>query len=238
MQTIRVRTTQNVFIDYPLASVGDRLLAFFIDRFILVVYCLAAVVFLISLKVTEVWPYVVFVALPYLLYSVLFEIFMDGQSPGKMVMKIKVVRLDGTPATVGGFVLRWLLGAADFVVFSGMVAIIAIAASDKGQRIGDMAAGTTVVKLREQEMVSAAQTFITPEDTYVPTFPAVIQLSAKDIELVQRALEANRDQGNIQPVMIVTEKIKTLLGIQTDMVPLKFLYTIVKDYNHMAGREL
>ena len=69
---------------------------------------------------------------------------------------------------------------------------------------------------------------------HVPTFTQVTQLSDKDIELIQRALEVNRDQGNVQPVMIITEKIKALLGIQTDLPPVKFLYTIIKDYNTLT----
>ena len=53
--------------------------------------------------------------------------------------------------------------------------------------------------------------------------------------LIQRALEVNRDQGNIQPVIIVTDKIKGLLNIQTDLPPVKFLYTIIKDYQTITS---
>jgi hypothetical protein len=52
--------------------------------------------------------------------------------------------------------------------------------------------------------------------------------------LIQRALEVNRDHGNGQPVMVITQKIKALLGIQTDLPPVKFLYTIIKDYNSLT----
>jgi hypothetical protein len=76
--------------------------------------------------------------------------------------------------------------------------------------------------------------FVTPEEMHVATFTQVAQLSETDIELIQRALEVNRDQGNIQPVMMISEKIKTLLGIQTDLPPVKFLYTVIKDYNSLT----
>jgi len=63
----------------------------------------------------------------------------------------------------------------------------------------------------------------------------VVNLTEKDIELIQRALEVNRDQGNIQPVIIITDKIKGLLDIKTDLPPVKFLYTIIKDYQTITS---
>jgi hypothetical protein len=61
-------------------------------------------------------------------------------------------------------------------------------------------------------------------------------LSEKDIEIIQRALEVNRDQGNPKPMLAVVDKIKTQLGIQTDLPPIKFLYVLIKDFNHLTSR--
>ena len=105
----------------------------------------------------------------------------------------------------------------------------------KGQRLGDVVAGTSVVKLIEQQQISAEKVFVAAEEEYTPTFSQVINLTEKDIELIQRALEANRDQGNVQPAIMITEKIKSLLSIQTDMPPVKFLYTIIKDYQTITA---
>ena len=237
MQTVRVRTTQNVLIDYPVASVGDRILGHLIDRLILVAYSIAVVAALANFEIEIWWVWLVLLAVPWMFFSVLFEIFMNGQTPGKQVMKTKVVRLNGTPATVGDYLLRWILSLVDFYVLSGAIALVAVAMGGKGQRLGDMVAGTSVVKLIEHREISANEVFVTPEEIHVPTFTQVTQLSDKDIELIQRALEVNRDHGNGHPVMVITEKIKTLLGIQTDLPPVKFLYTIIKDYNSLtAGR--
>jgi GTP:adenosylcobinamide-phosphate guanylyltransferase len=123
----------------------------------------------------------------------------------------------------------------DFYILSGAIAVIIIAMGGKGQRLGDVVAGTSVVKLVEQEQISSEKVFVAPEQEYTPTFSQVINLTEKDIELIQRALEANRDQGNIQPVIMITEKIKSLLSIQTDMPPVKFLYTIIKDYQTITA---
>lgn len=238
MQTISVLTTQNVSIQYPVATVGDRILAYLLDRLILIAYVIAVIAAFVSTDTgrNAWWLGVMLVAVPWLFYHLAFEIFMNGQSPGKRVMNIQVVRLDGTQPSIGDYVLRWVFSLIDFYFMSGALAVIIIAAGGKGQRLGDVVAGTSVVKLIGQREITANEVFITPEEKYTPVFLQVTQLESRDIELIQRALEANRNFGNMQPVLMVTEKIKSLLGIQSDMPPVEFLYTIVKDFNHINAQ--
>lgn len=236
MQTIQVRTTQNVFIHYPLASVGDRILAYLFDRVVIVAFLLAVGTLLYNLGVQGEWVWILILGFPYLFYSVFFEIFMNGQTLGKYILKIRVIRLNGTPASIGDFVLRWIFALIDFGILGGAIALILVAAGGKGQRLGDIVAGTTVIKLVEQKEITANQVFVTPETEYQPVFAQATQLSERDIELIQRALEVNRDVGNATPMLAVTEKLKTQLGIQTDLPPVKFLYTLVKDFNHLTSR--
>jgi uncharacterized RDD family membrane protein YckC len=238
MQTIRVRTTQNVFIDYPVGSLGDRILAFLVDQVILILYTVAIIAILVQLKVQSVWVVFIILGLPWLFYSLLFEIFMNGQTPGKLALKIKVVRLNGTPPTVGDYLLRWIFAPIDFYIMSGVVAVVIIATGGKGQRLGDIVAGTSVVKLVEHHEITASQVFVTAEEKYSPVFPEVTQLTSREIELIQRALEVNRDHGNIQPAILATERVKSALNIQTDLPPVKFLYTIIKDFNHLTSQQL
>ena len=236
MQTIRVRTTQNVFIEYPLASVGERIVAYLIDWIILIFYTIAIVAVLSTIEV-EVWYiWLILIGVPMLFFSLLFEIFMNGQTPGKFAMKIKVVRLDGTPPAIGDYLMRWIFSFIDFYMLSGAVAVVIIAAGGKGQRLGDVVAGTSVVKLVEHHQITTQHVFVPVEEQYVPTFAQVVNLTEKDIDLIQRALDVNREQGNIQPVLIITDKIKALLNIQTDLPPVKFLYTIIKDYQTISSR--
>lgn len=236
MQTINIRTTQNVFIQHPLASIGDRLLAYLLDRLILIVYAIAIVALFINLNIEARWIWISTLAIPWIFYFLFFEIFMNGQSPGKAVMKIKVMRVNGTPATIGDYLLRWIIGLIEFVVLGGAIALVAIALGGKGQRLGDMVAGTTVIKLFEEAEISAKDVFVGTEESYTPTFAQAIQLNSRDIETIQRALEVNRDLGNAKPMLAVTEKIKTQLGIQTDLPPVKFLYVIIKDYTNLTAR--
>jgi RDD family len=170
------------------------------------------------------------------LYSVLFEIFMNGQTPGKRVLTIKVIRLNGTPASMGDYLLRWIFAIIDFGILSGAIAVIIIVAGGKGQRLGDLVAGTSVVKLIEQKEITASEIFVSADVAYVPTFNQATQLNEKDIEIIQRALEVNRDHGNPKPMLAVAEKIKAQLFIQTDLPPVKFLYILIKDFNHLTSR--
>ena len=236
MQTIQVRTTQNVFIHYPLASVGDRILAYLFDRVIVIAFMVAVGTLLYYSDVTSEWLWILILGFPYLFYSVIFEIFMNGQTLGKYALKIRVIRLNGTPASIGDYVLRWVFAIIDFGILGGAIALILVAVGGKGQRLGDLVAGTTVIKLIEQEEITAEQIFVTAETEYQPVFTQAIQLSERDIELIQRALEVNRDTGNGSPMLAVTEKLKTQLSIQTDLPPVKFLYTLIKDFNHLSSR--
>ncbi len=237
MQTINVTTTQNVGIEYPVASIGDRILAYILDRILLVIFSVL-IVFLIDLVNSDVliWIWLILLISAWLFYHLAFEIFMNGQSPGKRVMNIQVVRLDGTEPSVGDYLMRWVLSLIDFYILSGAIAVITIAANGRGQRVGDVAAGTTVVKRIPRRQVDAGSLFITPEDSYTPVFPQVAQLGSRDIEIVQRALEANTNHGNREPVLVVAGKIKTLLSVESELPPEEFLYTVVKDFNHLTAQ--
>jgi hypothetical protein len=178
---------------------------------------------------------IIIVTLPYLLYHAIFEILMNGQSPGKRQMKIKVVRMDGTSATIGNYLMRWLLRLVEVFMLRGALAMITIAASGKGQRLGDLVAGTTVVKLIPHQ--PAESVFTLAEEDYQPSFNQVTGLNDYDVELIQQALVVNRDYGNVRPVTMLTEKIKSLLNIESDLPPVKFLYIVIKDYSYFTAQK-
>jgi uncharacterized RDD family membrane protein YckC len=218
-----------------LASVGDRILGYLIDQLIFVVYVFIVIAIAQSIDMEQIWLLIALLSIPYILYRLLFEIFMNGQTPGKRAMQIKVVRINGTPATVGDYVLRWIFGLIELNVASGLIAMLSVIIGGKGQRLGDLVAGTTVIKLIEQRQATAQEVFVSPENNYEVSFPQAVQLNPSDIELIQRSLEINRDLGNQKPMLAITEKVKTQLGVKTDMPPIKFLYVLIKDYNHLTS---
>jgi len=236
MHTIQVRTAQNVFIHYPVASIGDRMIGYLLDTLILVLYYTGLIAIIIQTNLEETWVLIVLGVLPYLFYRLAFEIFMNGQTPGKRAMKTQVVRLDGSPPTVGNYIIRWLFALVEFSISSGVIAILTILITGKGQRLGDLVGGTAVVKLIPQEEITSRDVFVSSEQSYQPTFSQVMALNERDIELIQQALEVNRIHDNPKPMLMAAERVKSLLGIQTDMPTIKFLYTIIKDFNHFASR--
>lgn len=236
MQSVNIRTTQNVAIDYKLAGVVDRIVATLIDLAIMVAYVILIVQILQVIRLDSVWIGLSFF-LPVFLYHLISEMAMGGQSLGKKAVDIKVVRLDGTQPTIGNYILRWILRPVDIGIFSGAIAILSITIGGKGQRLGDMAAGTTVVKLAAPKAVSSHDVLRSIDKEYDPAFKNVVELSEQDIEIIREALKANRVYANKAPAIAATEKVKTRLNIQTDLPPVKFLHTIVKDFNYLTSRE-
>ena len=235
MQTVSGRTTQNVLIDYPLASVGDRILAYLIDRVILILYTIGLVSLFNQFNIDTLWVWMIFGGIPWLFYSLAFEILMNGQTPGKRVLKIQVVRLDGTTPTIGNYLFRWIFSFVDFYFMSGIVAVLCITMGGKGQRVGDMVAGTTVVKAVAQEEITSETIFAGTRQTQKPTFTQVSELSDRDVELIHRALDAWRRYDNYTPVEALADKLKARLGIRSDLSPVDFLNTVVHDHSLLVS---
>lgn len=232
MQKISVQTTQNVRIEYVLAGIGDRILAYLIDILVIFAYAMTLVFLFNMLSVEPPTTLVVLLALPAFMYHLLCETLLDGQSVGKRQMKIKVVKLDGSSPGLGAFLMRWILRLIDVNLFGGGIAVLCIAITTKDQRLGDLAAGTTVVKVKGQETTPV----FAVDDNYQPTYQEVTQLTDADIDTIQRVIKAHRDSGNTEPVRLTAEKLEETLGVQSDMRPLQFLFTVVRDYKHLTAR--
>lgn len=235
MDNIKIQTTQNVDIEYELASVGDRILATLLDYVFFIAYGIFIVLFVTFLgSFTErnIWL-IVILFLPILLYDLLCEMFFQGKTFGKMIMKIKVVKLDGTQAGFGAYLLRWLLRIIDTRIFSGGVALIAIIANGKGQRIGDMAAGTTVIKMKQK--VTINDTILNKvASTYKIVFDEVSELSDTDIAIIKEVMVMSIRTGNNQAIERLAKKTKATMGITTNLPHTQFLSTVVQDYSQYA----
>ncbi len=147
MDNFQIETAQNIGIQQKVAPIGDRVLAFLLDMLILIVYTIISTISLASLNVGKGETYMIYVVigLPIFLYYLLWETFYNGQTPGKHVMKIRVVQLDGSRPKFSQYLIRWLLRLIDITLGSGSIAVVTILMNGKGQRIGDLAAKTTVI---------------------------------------------------------------------------------------------
>ncbi|MBC5994545.1 RDD family protein [Pontibacter cellulosilyticus] len=241
MNTVKIQTTQNVEVEYPLASVGDRILATIIDGVVMMVWALAIVmVFAFGNWMQDggagLVVLMVLVYLPLLFYHLLCEIFLNGQSIGKRARDIKVIKLNGNSPTVGDYLLRWIFRLVDMGISSGIVAVVAVAASGKGQRLGDMAAGTCVIRTRAVKR--RAPELMQIEEDYKIVFPEVNLLSDQDLAQVRKLVSKAQEHQNYELLEKVALRVKEITGIQTDMSDWDFLKTIVKDYQHYTHGEI
>ena len=225
-------TNQNIEIDLELGSLGDRIVAFILDVMLMGVVAIIIGMMLSNLQL-ESWLMMT-IYIPMMFYSFAFEYFGEGQTPGKRVMNIKVVKLDGSTPTLGGYLLRWLFRVIDIWLYPIMFApaVISIIATKNGQRIGDLAAGTTVIKIRNVEAAQAFKSTATQE--HEVTFPSVKMLNDEQIELIKKALKMRKEGFNKEGVTVLSEKIKSKLKIESDLPDVKFLYTIIADYEYLA----
>lgn len=221
-------TNQNIEIQLELASLGDRIVAFLIDALIMGAY---AIFMSIIVGIAKIGTIAFIFYIPLMFYSITFEIFMNGQSPGKSAKEIKVVKLNGGAPTIGSYLLRWLFRPLDIILY-GAVAMVSIIVSKNGQRVGDMAAGTTVIKIKNRTSLKEIKT-VPREDGYVIQFPEVKRLNDKQMELIKQSLKMGDDGLNYQAISQLTEKIKTSLQIKSELPDVKFLYTILADYEHL-----
>lgn len=200
--------------------------------------------------------------LPIILYYPLLEYFFGGKTIGKGLLKIRVTNLEGKPASVSEITMRWLLRSIDvkiglvvFIISSffetlsvstdlvyslgvlmaiplPLVGLISIIVTKNNQRLGDFAAGTIVV--HDKKRVSLNETLLKSKiEDYEPVFKQVLKLRDKDIYIIKNIVE-QAEKGNHAQVLPLAEKAKKILGVETDLLPLVFLKTLLNDYNHLA----
>jgi uncharacterized RDD family membrane protein YckC len=116
------------------------------------------------------------------LYHLLWEVLANGQSLGKRTLGIRVVRLDGKEPGLSDYLLRAILLLIDFVFSIGVIGVLLIGSSAKRQRMGDLAASTTVVRLRSGLQFGLEEILkIGEPDSYVATYPEVRRLKEEDM---------------------------------------------------------
>jgi uncharacterized RDD family membrane protein YckC len=239
MSTVKITTSQNIELDYELASLGERMLAYLLDALIILAYIILLALVVFNLYTTNGNEQVyLFLLLPVAFYSLLSEIFMNGQSVGKKVLKIKVISLDGGNATFGQYLLRWVFRLLDISMTSGLGAIISIAITERAQRIGDLVAGTTLIKTVPRTTLQQTLYVPNPQQDYQVSFPEVETLSDADMQLIKEVILNVRRSGNTMLALHAAEKIEARLQISRGQAePQYFLLTLLSDYNYLTSRQ-
>lgn len=240
MNTIIIPTSQNIELEYPIASTGDRILAGIIDAVVQIGYLLilALLNYNLSLDMDEVSWF--FLTLPATGYHLGCEVIFGGKSFGKFIMKMQVIRMDGSVANISGYILRWALRIVDvwlslIMMAPGAVGLIVMSINKHGQRVGDLLAGTTVIKLKLVTTFGDTMFMETGED-YEVVFPEIQFLSDKDVSILKEVLDAGIKSDNPDLLLRLATKVKQVAKIESNLSPRPFLETILRDYNHVFGK--
>lgn len=178
-ETLIIETPERVQLEFALASIGNRFLAVTIDHFIQYLTIFFVAWFFMALagytspeSATKLfedapkWMIAVMIIVLFLIfasYFIVFEWLWNGQTPGKRWLKLRVIREDGRPLTLWEAIARNLLRIADaapgFILPIYSIGLIAIFLSGRDQRLGDVFAGTVVIRERSDEAPTFADTF-------------------------------------------------------------------------------
>jgi uncharacterized RDD family membrane protein YckC len=243
MQTINIRTTQNVTIEYELASLRERMIAYTIDFFFISIAYFFLMIILLNLFNNSMMESdgglrFVFVFLPigfFIFYQLLSEIFNNGQSWGKKSMGIRVVRVDGQEPGLGDYLLRAIFLIVDVMMSIGTIAVILISSSPKRQRLGDLTANTTVIRAKQNMQFQLGDILkISSLEDYEPQFPQVKNLNEADMLLIKNAIfryQKYRNPAHAEVIRDLVNHLKEVLDIhEQPKNKVEFLKTLIRDY--------
>jgi len=272
MGVIKVPTTYNIDVEFEVPEFYRRLIALLIDVLIEFFYFRIAIEIFESIArnrimtdddaIYDLQAIGLLLFLPLLVYHVVLEITMNGQSVGKKIMSIRVVNENGGKATVSQFLIRWLLRVSDvwiaflilifmlnpymgrdlesaFVFIAAaaflLTDIVLVAISKKGQRIGDILAHTILIRTNTRTGIEET-VFQEVSDSYIPSFPQIMQLADRDINAIKNINETARKKGDFDMALSAAEKIKSHLKIESNLSPFDFLDTLLMDYNYLSTK--
>ncbi len=242
-ETLVIETPERVPLHFALASIGNRFLACAIDHGLqLFLMAIIAIGFILLADFIDFgdapkWVYALLILVVFLIwtsYFIFFEWLWNGQTPGKRLLKLRVIREDGRPITFWEASVRNLLRIFDIMPFPFYsIGLICVFISNRDQRVGDMVAGSVVVREREEEAPTFDQVFAAPvSDTALRrsfrpvAFNANLQLiSAREIEVVEAFLRRRWDLPD-NPRQWMAWRVATplLMKLQPAYDPAAFTY--------------
>ena len=236
MAKTNIITGQYVRIEQTAASVVLRFFAWVIDAIFLTI---ASTIFVgitagIASSFDTFGEVLIYLSVLIVLsYPLLMEIFIDGQTIGKSLMGIQVICLDGSKPSKMALFLRWILYLVDFgCMFVGLIFIVF---SKNSQRLGDLAAGTTVVKLTKNQKPFILRSFGFTDQHYAPSYPEAAHLSMRQIEVIEHLLFSYNTRKRGPLMNQLAQKVETTLGIrakETDSE--KFLSKVYNDFQYYS----
>lgn len=246
MNQIAITTSQNVQLFFNTASIGSRILAFIIDWLIKGAYLLFIYYSILKplgnyFDTMDMWSrnaVLIIFMLPVVLYTWISETLMEGQTLGKKITKIRVVKIDGYQASNADYFMRWVLRLVDVFVSGGAVGLVTALVSKYGQRLGDMATGTSVISLKSTTSID--HTIIEQlSEEYQPLYPQVLNLTDNDMRIIKNNFIKAKNLKDKDLLNQLVLKIKNVLKLEVDeknIDQIAFLERILKDYNFYTSK--
>jgi uncharacterized RDD family membrane protein YckC len=240
MSQLSITTTQNVNINFNTAHTGERIMANLLDGVIITAYYIVIIIAItqlgnINFDTMDQWTMAGvygIISLPAAFYSLLFETFMEGQTLGKYVLKIKVIKIDGYQAGFGDYIIRWVFRLIEVIGIMGLIGLITMSVNKDNRRLGDLAAGTAVISLKNNVTINS--TILRDiGNNYQPTYPQVIKLSDNDVRIIKETYEASYQQADFAMIQRLQSKIEQVTGIKSSSHnATAFVDVVLKDYNY------
>ena len=264
MKKLSVTTDFNVSLELDGDTLGRRILAFAIDFIIIVfyLYMFEKVFHLIRFRDNGLgdaskinWGLSSLLLLPVMFYTLTWEVLTNGYTPGKFIMKVKVIKLNGYHPTFVDYFIRWIfrifeiysfiflliifnqVWALGFLFLSGLVATFIIATNKKGQRVGDIIAGTVVTNSKYVQDINIT-ILENVDDNYKPVFPGVIKLSDNDMRIIKDTYHEAKKADDFNKIARLRQKVQSVLGIESDLYDYQFFDTIIKDFNYYTKKQI
>lgn len=235
MKIMEFENTQGITLQYPVANLMERIISFVLD-FIILGIILSILSFLFGWLGGTVLS-IVILAPVFIFYALAFELLNNGRSPGKMIMGLKVMRVDGRSVTPYDYLMRWMFRWIDIYMSFGSLASITVGATPRGQRVGDMLADTSVIRVRSMRVSIDRLMSLSNLSDYKPQFPQVVDLEEKQIVLIKESLDRYkkyRNAGHSDLLEELANRVAVALNVEKTDHPNQFLRTVIKDYVYLT----
>lgn len=240
MKYIPIQTAQNVQIQATLATVGERLLAFLIDLGIKFIYIYGIQLFGVPNRIETIyeddWSVMattLMINIPVIFYTLFSESLSGGFTIGKKVMKIRVISADSYKTRIDQYFIRWIFNLVDVFTLFGTIGLLSSIISKKNQRLGDIAAGTTVVKV-SQGISLGDSIFMEVKKEYKVMFPTVTLLSDRDVQIIKTSYSKAKANRDYKTIGLIRTKIDSVLNVPSTLNDHLFIERIIEDYNFVT----
>lgn len=241
MKSIEITTPQNVKIDYQLAGLGQRIFAFSIDLAIIILVYVANYIWFFAEGSSEnELKYILFQLFAFLwlgFYSLVSEVIGNGQSLGKLAMGIKVIKLNGEELQFYDYFSRWSMRIIDIYFSIGSIAMLLIASNRNAQRIGDIIAGTTIIRKNNSygfTLNDILKLNLKDKENYEFDYPLAVNLEEKDVILMKQLIVRYRNYRNSAHQKAMDEMVLKLVEfLQLKQIPKDkeaFLSKVISEY--------